>query len=329
MRLSVVVTVYNQVKYISEALQSVLAQTRVADEIVVVDGASDDGTSDILQALGNTISYLRLDENRGALLNSLAGVKASTGDVICMLDGDDVWSRNKLQIVERAFSEDAALMLLSHHHVRVDAQLVELQVIDTTHRNIARLRQSKSPSDGYREAILQQRGYWLGSAYCFRRSCFDVRAFERIIDGFEELRLTYLDLVIAPFLVLTNPSAHVDYTAETTLKYRVHSAGSMAAKDSLAAVIAAVSRGRATNALITRVMKTCHASADDLERRDALTAYYDFLIALYSGHRRLASSLFTRLARWWSWRELAKETARYAFVSTFGFSLFRRLLAKR
>ena len=334
MRISVVVIVYNLEAYIGQAIKSVLDQTRKADEIIVVDDCSTDGSGDRVKAYGDAVRYLRMPKNSGALLTALDGIKAATGDIVCMLDGDDYWAANKLEVVEREFAADPELMLLSHDHVRVDENGAELNIRDETHDKIASIcRRSKSAeqfSTLLKEAILDQRGYWLGSAYSFGRSLFDVRKFEAQIDafGFDRLRQTYLDLAIAPFLVLTKPAKHVGYTPDTRFFYRIHDSGSMGGLTAEQARRSAL-KGRTINELIDSILRQNQAPPEHLRERQLLLQHYDYLEALYSRQYGAAARLYPRLAtRFWTWRQLKKESARFAGVLVLGPEKFLSLKGK-
>lgn len=325
MRISVVVIVYNLEAYIGQAIESVLDQTRAADEVIVVDDCSTDGSAQVAKAYGDRVRYIRMPTNSGALLTALQGIKDATGTVVCMLDGDDVWATNKLAIVEREFESDRALMLLSHDHVRVDENCNDLRIRDETHRNIAIIRRrAKSPeqlSSMLRDTILDQKGYWLGSAYSFRKSFFDIPKFEAQIKGFgfEQLRKTYLDLVIAPFLALTNSDRRIGYTADTTFFYRIHSKASLSGNLSPEAARRSALKGRTINQLIDRILRQNGASDAVLKRRQWILRHYDYLNALYSGDGEGAMRLYTRLAvNHWSWNEFKKETKRFIAVLVLG-----------
>lgn len=332
MRISVVVIVYNLDAYIAQAIDSVLRQTRKADELIVVDDCSTDRSAEKVKAYGDNVRYVRMPMNSGALLAALTGVKAASGDVISMLDGDDYWASNKLEVVEREFLAEPELMLLSHDHVRVDEGGNPLRVVDNTHRNIATLRRrAKSPnefSDLLKESILDQRGYWLGSAYSFRSSCFDSGIFESQIGnfGFERLRQTYFDLAIAPFLVLTNPRSNVGYTDDTRFFYRIHDAASMAGKVTPEQAKQAALKGRTINELIDLILRRNHASSTHIKRRASILCEYDYLAALYGGQSGKAARLYVTLAAsHWNWRQWTKETQRFLAILIIGPRAFLKL----
>ncbi|WP_211589807.1 glycosyltransferase family 2 protein [Microbispora sp. H11081] len=84
--ISLVVPCYNAAKTLRLCLESVLAQTRLPDEIVVVDDASTDGSVEIAEELGCRV--VRLPENRGVSAARNAGIDATKGDLIFFLDSD-------------------------------------------------------------------------------------------------------------------------------------------------------------------------------------------------------------------------------------------------
>ena len=325
MHISAVIIVFNLEAYIDDAIDSVLRQTRPADEVIVVDDCSTDASPERVKAYGDKVTYVRMPENSGALVAALHGVKRASGDVVCMLDGDDWWAANKLQVVEREFLADPELMLLSHDHIRVDQRGVELHIIDDTHRNIASLRRRASSrgdlSNLLKDTILDQKGYWLGSAYSFRRSDFDVAKFEGQIAAFGSARLkqTYLDLVVAPFLVLTNPSRRVGYTPDTSFAYRIHPKASLAGNVTPEKALRSARKGRTINELIELILRQNHGSRAHLRRREFILQEYDFLCALYLGELGRAMRLYLPLAiRHWNMRQIKKETIRLVAVIILG-----------
>ena len=335
MRISAVIIVFNLEDYIGEAIDSVLNQSRRPDEIIVVDDCSTDASAERVKAYGADVRYLRMPVNSGALLTALEGVKAAIGDVVCMLDGDDYWAPNKIEVVEREFLSDPDLLLLSHEHVRVDADGTDLKIVDETHHNISAIRrqaQSRAQLSALlRETVLDQKGYWLGSAYSFRRALFDIDKFESQIAGFgaEKLRKTYLDLTIAPFLVLTNPSKNVGYTPDTRFYYRIHDKASLSGNVTPEKARESALKGKTINELINRILHENGAAPRQLSRRRLILEEFDFLCALYQSDLKTAARLYAKLARrFWNTRQLVKETKRFVAVAFLGAERFLQLKTK-
>ena len=89
MNLSVIIPVYNEAKNIEEILNRVQAQ-KLANEIVVIDDASQDGTRDILKKLDgkNNVRVMLQEKNQGKGAAVVAGMKAAKGDVLLIQDAD-------------------------------------------------------------------------------------------------------------------------------------------------------------------------------------------------------------------------------------------------
>lgn len=86
--ISVLISTYNRADLLPEALDSLLAQTRVPDEIVVVDDGSTDNTLDVLKRYGAPVRVIS-QKNRGLPAARNVGLQAATGDLIAFLDSDD------------------------------------------------------------------------------------------------------------------------------------------------------------------------------------------------------------------------------------------------
>jgi len=93
---SVVIPAYNIEKYIVRAIDSALKQTRPADEIIVIDDGSTDGTAGLIKQYGSKVRYI-YQENAGLSAARNTGIKAAQNTWIAFLDGDDEWRENLLE----------------------------------------------------------------------------------------------------------------------------------------------------------------------------------------------------------------------------------------
>ena len=94
---SVVITAYNRPDFLRDAIESVLAQTISAKEIIVVDDCSPKPLQPVIDLFGDQIIYHRLEKNSGANVARNKGVSLASGDFIAFLDDDDVWFPEKLE----------------------------------------------------------------------------------------------------------------------------------------------------------------------------------------------------------------------------------------
>jgi len=95
---TVVLPSYNHSKYIGEALDSVLAQTCSADEIIVVDDGSSDESVEILRAYGRRITLIEFEENRGAAVATNTAIREAKNPYIALINSDDNWNSRKLEL---------------------------------------------------------------------------------------------------------------------------------------------------------------------------------------------------------------------------------------
>ncbi|MFQ5536426.1 MAG: glycosyltransferase family 2 protein [Gemmatimonadota bacterium] len=122
--ISVRIITYNQVRFIRQTLESVLAQqTDYSYEIVIGDDCSTDGTSEIIdeyaRRLPDVIRVLRPERNLGANLNDIRTRAACRGRYIAWLDGDDYWTDpHKLQ-KQVSFLESHPDFILAFHNALV------------------------------------------------------------------------------------------------------------------------------------------------------------------------------------------------------------------
>jgi glycosyltransferase involved in cell wall biosynthesis len=100
----VVIPCFNDGRYLPETLQSLLAQTRAPDEVLVVDdGSTDPGTVRVLQRAPREVRVLRQD-NLGPGPARNTGIRQATGDLILPLDSDDLLRPRALEKMEAALA---------------------------------------------------------------------------------------------------------------------------------------------------------------------------------------------------------------------------------
>jgi len=92
---SVVIPVRNGVKYLGEAIESVLRQGLPNIELIVVDNGSTDGSRAVAESFGSPVRLIDEPE-RGAAHARNTGVRLAQGEYLAFLDADDVWAPGKL-----------------------------------------------------------------------------------------------------------------------------------------------------------------------------------------------------------------------------------------
>ncbi|MDF5721893.1 MAG: glycosyltransferase [Rhizonema sp. PD37] len=104
--ISVVIPVYNRERYLAEAIESVLAQTYPAIELIVVDDGSTDHSAEVAQRYPLTYHF---QPNGGISSARNTGIALAKGNFFAFLDSDDIWVVNKLSKQMTAFEGDPNL----------------------------------------------------------------------------------------------------------------------------------------------------------------------------------------------------------------------------
>jgi glycosyltransferase involved in cell wall biosynthesis len=93
---SVVVAAYQAEQWIAETLESILGQTHHADEVIVVDDGSTDGTARVLEQFSDSIRVIRrINGGCSAAFNT--GFRMARGDYVAECGSDDIWEPEKLE----------------------------------------------------------------------------------------------------------------------------------------------------------------------------------------------------------------------------------------
>jgi glycosyltransferase involved in cell wall biosynthesis len=95
-KITVVIPTYNREKLLPRAIESVLRQTRPADEIIIVDDGSTDNTAEIVIPYESRVRYLK-KQNGGPSSARNFGLESSSGEFIAFLDSDDAWLPEMLE----------------------------------------------------------------------------------------------------------------------------------------------------------------------------------------------------------------------------------------
>lgn len=101
--ISIVIPTYNGSKYVAESIESALAQTRPADEIIISDDNSSDSTLDMCKEYEDRISIVRNVNGPSGFVNGWNhAISLASSDYICILHQDDLIDSTFLAEIERA-----------------------------------------------------------------------------------------------------------------------------------------------------------------------------------------------------------------------------------
>jgi glycosyltransferase involved in cell wall biosynthesis len=179
---SVVIPCFNQGRFLSEALESVLAQTYRPSEIVVVDDGSTDNTAQVARRYPG-VRYV-WQPNKGLASARNAGVRQTSCDYLVFLDADDRLRPYAFEIGVHELNAHPACALVWGRCVRIDEQGRQLPTVPPP----------PVVGDAY-EALLRSNFIWTPAVVMFRRSmCARLMRFDPAVDASADYEL-YLRIV--------------------------------------------------------------------------------------------------------------------------------------
>jgi glycosyltransferase involved in cell wall biosynthesis len=219
--ISAIVPVHNGARFVSEALRSVKSQTLPADEIIVVDDGSSDGSADVVQREHPDVIVIAQPRSGPAAARN-AGARRARCEALAFLDHDDLWPPER----------NAALLQAWRTHPEADVVCGAFRLL---------LGPGASDDERLRRAEGGHAPFLFG-ALMMRRSCWLAQG------GMQSERDHAEDLDL--YLRLREVGASLHFIDAVTLVYRIHGANQSraAARNSfalLSALRAAVERRRA------------------------------------------------------------------------------------
>lgn len=125
MKISVVMSTYNGSRDILEQLQSLVKQTKMPDEVLIIDDCSTDNTYDIVSAFIKKCGLenwkiIRNKKNQGWQTNFANGIDLCSGDIIFTCDQDDIWLKDKIESMVYILSKDSQIKLLAGDYILLE-----------------------------------------------------------------------------------------------------------------------------------------------------------------------------------------------------------------
>ena len=111
-KISIITVTKNSEKYLKENIQSVIKQNYNNYEHIIVDGNSTDNTFKIVKSYKNKLKFIKNINDKGLYHAMNVGIKYAKGDIIGILNSDDVFFQNTLKTVNKYFSQDDDLDFL-------------------------------------------------------------------------------------------------------------------------------------------------------------------------------------------------------------------------
>ncbi len=228
-QISVVMPAYNHEAYIAEAIQSVLSQTFQNFELIIINDGSTDSTENVISGFKDArIRYLS-QFNQGAHHALNRGILLAQGEYIAIINSDDVFIENRLEI-----------LLETAQHRNLDFLISDISLIDGNSKDICDsshwwliwyegLKQKYQQASSSAAALLAGNYAITSSNFFFRTELI-----QRI--GLFRPFHFILDYDFAFRAALINPTAFYFLIDQKLLKYRIHSSNTIAKNPLLANV---------------------------------------------------------------------------------------------
>ena len=175
--LSIAMCTCNGEAHVGEQLESIAAQRRMPDELIVCDDASTDGTLRVLEAFaGNSPFPVRIHSNAanvGSNRNFERAIRVCEGDIIALADQDDFWFPEKLERIADAFSGNPSAGIVFSDAMLVDEHLKPLGItlwdrVEFTHKR------KKQFDSGNAWKVLLEKNMVTGATMAFKKSYADL-----------------------------------------------------------------------------------------------------------------------------------------------------------
>ncbi|MBI9052574.1 MAG: glycosyltransferase family 2 protein [Bacteroidales bacterium] len=155
---SIITPSYNSTSFISETIESVLAQTYDNWEMTIIDDASQDNSVDIIENFVKAdarITLIKLDKNVGAGDARNRGIEKARGKYIAFLDSDDVWHEEKLEI-QIKLMEDSQTPISFTGYTIMDEPLIKSKSIINVPQSVDLKEYLKTTIIGMSTAIINR-----------------------------------------------------------------------------------------------------------------------------------------------------------------------------
>jgi len=139
MKVSIVMTCYNTSKYVNEAIRSVVQQSYKNWELIIVDDASTDDTVSVVTKsiadfkIGDRTKVFVHKRNCGCGKSLSDAIRYSSGDLVAVLDSDDVLAPNVLSLVVPPHIANRHISLVYTNYMVCDSNMNQLKLVKNFH----------------------------------------------------------------------------------------------------------------------------------------------------------------------------------------------------
>ncbi|MGB8583891.1 MAG: glycosyltransferase family 2 protein [Candidatus Sulfotelmatobacter sp.] len=175
--ISVAMCSYNGERFLGAQLESIAAQGRPPDELVICDDCSSDACPEIIKEFARRAAFpVQLvvnAENLGSTRNFEKAISLCQGEIVALADQDDIWYRHKLERIEKAFLQSSTIVAAFSDADLIDndSRLLGLRLWKAFSFDAAEQRQF---GNGRGLQVLVKHPVVTGATMAFRRKLFDI-----------------------------------------------------------------------------------------------------------------------------------------------------------
>ena len=159
---SIVTPSFNQAQFLEQTIQSVLGQDYPRLEYIIVDGASTDGSVDIIHRYADRLAWWVSEKDAGQAEAINKGFHRARGEIVAWLNSDDYYLPGAISVAVEAFHQNPEVGLVSGNVLAVDDTGRRLNVIRYDDWGLPDLMCFKiigQPSVFMRRSVLEQAGF--------------------------------------------------------------------------------------------------------------------------------------------------------------------------
>jgi glycosyltransferase involved in cell wall biosynthesis len=166
-KVSVLIPCFNHAHYLGYALESVISQTYVSWEAIVIDDGSTDNTPQVAAQFDDLRIRYIFQENQGLSAARNTGIRAANSKIIALLDADDIWREDYLE----------KMMASLFSHPEAVAAYCGYQYIDQNGNKVGIPNITVVPPEEFREYYLNVGNWLIPSGVIFRKSFAEIEGY--------------------------------------------------------------------------------------------------------------------------------------------------------
>lgn len=190
MKFSIVTPSYNSEKYISDTIESIKAQSGQDVEHIVVDGASDDDTVNIVNKYDGITLISEPDNGQSDAINK--GLMKASGDVVAWQNADDIYFPGCFDRVAEFLKSNNDVKMVYGYYQRIDPQGKKLADVHPPSYKKWRFKYGRfypvQPSVFFRKEVFEELGYLDETLHY----CMDIDLYCRIVLKYKIARIPHL-----------------------------------------------------------------------------------------------------------------------------------------